>query len=562
MSAKWIWATLCLAAVGAGVWYLNKKVPIAELLQLTAQGGDRILRDPMRPVRGGVRVVLFALDGVGNDEFHRAVRDGAAPKIADLLGAEPGGEGYANAYTVPDALSILPSTTMAAWSSIFTGAAPAQTGVPGNEWFVREERRFVAPAPVSVTGHEHTLEMLTGGLVGDAIRVPTLFDRIDVRSHVSLAPVYRGADLFTTPEPAAVAQLFGEVAKGVTGEGSVEREAYSEVDLTSVDNLLESIREHGVPDLQVIYLPGIDLFAHVASRPLAQEVGYLRTVVDSAVGLILRAYDSLGVLDQTYFVFVADHGHTPVLNDDRHSLGTEGDGEPPALLGRAGFRVRPFVLEPAEDEQDYQATVAYQGAMAYVYLADRSLCPARGNRCDWSRPPRMEEDVMPVVRAFHRANETGDPIPGLEGTLDLIFAREPKAPGVDALPFQVFEGKRLLPISEYLARHPRPDLLRLAERMEGLAAGPYGHRAGDVLLLARSGIERPIAERFYFSGPFQSWHGSPAAQDSRIPLVVARTGSTRKQLELLVHPVLGGQPSQLDVVELVRVLLAQPDERQ
>ena len=122
VSAKWIWTTLCLAAVGAGVWYLNKKVPIAELLQLTAQGGDRILRDPMRPVRGGVRVVLFALDGVGNDEFHRAVRDGAAPKIADLRGAEPGGEGYANAYTVPDALSILPSTTMAAWSSIFTGS--------------------------------------------------------------------------------------------------------------------------------------------------------------------------------------------------------------------------------------------------------------------------------------------------------------------------------------------------------------------------------------------------------------------------------------------------------
>ena len=556
-SRKWIWVALGLAVAGPGVWYLNKKVPIAELLQLAAQGGDRVLRDPMRPVRGGVRVVLFALDGVGDDEFQKAVREGSAPNIAELLGAGQGAEGYAHAFSAPDALSILPSTTMAAWSSIFTGAPPAQTGVPGNEWFVREERRFVAPAPVSVTGHEHTLEMLTEGLVGNAIRVPTLFDRIEVRSHVSLAPVYRGADLFTTPQPAAVAELFGEVAKGVAGDGSVEREAYSEIDLTSVDNLLESIREHGVPDLQVVYLPGIDLFAHVASRPLAQEVGYLRTVVDSAVGLIRRAYDSLGVLNQTYFVFVADHGHTPVHNDDRHSLGTEGDDEPPGLLRRIGFRVRPFVLEPADDEQDYQATVAYQGAMAYVYLADRSLCPARGARCDWSRPPRLEEDIMPVVRAFHRVNETGDPIPGLEGTLDLIFTREPKPPGEDALPFQVFDGKRLLPIAEYLARYPRPDLLRLAERMEGLAAGPYGHRAGDVLLLARSGIERPIAERFYFSGPYQSWHGSPAAQDSRIPLVVARRGSSRKELDVLVERVLGSQPSQLDIVELVRVLLAQ-----
>ena len=558
MSRKWIWAVLGLAAAGSGVWYLQKEVPVAELLELAAQGGDRVLRDPMRPVRGGTRVVLFALDGVGNDEFHRAVRDGAAPNIARLLGAEAGGGEYAHGYSASDALSILPSTTMAAWSSIFTGAPPARTGVPGNEWFVREERRFVAPAPVSVTGHEHTLEMLTDGLVGNAIRVPTLYDLTKMRSHASLAPVYRGADLFTTPDPTAVAELFGEVAKGVVGEQSVEREAYSEIDLTSVDNLLESIREHGIPDLQVVYLPGIDLFAHMASRPLAQEVSYLRTVVDSAIGLILRAYDSLGVADQTYFVFVADHGHTPVLNDDRHSLGADGDDEPPALLRRTGFRVRPFVLEPAEDEQDYQATVAYQGAMAYVYLADRSLCPARGARCDWSRPPRLEEDVMPVVRAFHRVNQTGDPIPGLAGTLDLIFAREPKAPGEDALPFQVFDGKRLLPITDYLARYPRPDLLRLAERMEGLAAGPNGHRAGDMLLLARSGIERPIGERFYFSGPYQSWHGSPAAQDSRIPLVVAHRGSTREELKVLVKPVLGDQPSQLDIVELVRVLLAQP----
>jgi hypothetical protein len=51
-----------------------------------------------------------------------------------------------------------------------------------------------------------------------------------------------------------------------------------------------------------------------------------------------------------------------------------------------------------EDQQDYQTTVAYQGAFAYVYLADRSTCPREGDRCDWSRPPRLEEDVLPVAR--------------------------------------------------------------------------------------------------------------------------------------------------------------------
>ncbi len=78
-----------------------------------------------------------------------------------------------------------------------------------------------------------------------------------------------------------------------------------------------------------------------------------------------------------------------------------------------------------------------------------------------------------------------------------------RAPGQTALPFQVFDGQKLLPISAYLARHPRPDLLQLENRMKWLSAGPYGHRAGDVLLLARSGLERPVEERFYFSHPYR-----------------------------------------------------------
>lgn len=139
--------------------------------------------------------------------------------------------------------------------------------------------------------------------------------------------------------------------------------------------------------------------------------------------------------------------------------------------------------------------------MAYVYLADRSTCPTKGQVCDWQRPPRLAADVMPVVRAFYRVNTTGQPIPQLKGTLDLIFAREPRPPGQLALPFEIFDGKKLVPIPEYLAQHPRPDLLQLDKRMQWLGAGPYGDRAGDIVLLARSGLERPIEERFYFSKP-------------------------------------------------------------
>jgi hypothetical protein len=252
-------------------------------------------------------------------------------------------------------------------------------------------------------------------------------------------------------------------------------------------------------------------------------------------------------------IFVADHGHTPVLADDRHALGTGADGEPPAVLELAGFRPRVFELNPSAE--DYQAVVAYQGAMAYVYLADRSTCAAAGMRCDWMRAPRLQEDVLPVVRAFDAANRTGAGVPQLRGTLDLIFAREPRPPGQDALAFRIWDGERLVGIGEYLAANPRPDLLELETRMDGLATGPYGHRAGDVLLLARSGTERPIEERFYFSDEYRSWHGSPTAQDSRIPLIVAHRGSTGAELRERVRELVGERPTQLDVTPLILGLL-------
>ncbi|WP_375765910.1 alkaline phosphatase family protein [Archangium gephyra] len=79
---------------------------------------------------------------------------------------------------------------------------------------------------------------------------------------------------------------------------------------------------------------------------------------------MLAAYSEAGVLEDTYVLFVSDHGHTPVLSDDRHALSAEGEDEPTTVLEHAGFRLRPMRLEVEPPEQDFQAVVAYQGAMA------------------------------------------------------------------------------------------------------------------------------------------------------------------------------------------------------
>jgi hypothetical protein len=91
--------------------------------------------------------------------------------------------------------------------------------------------------------------------------------------------------------------------------------------------------------------------------------------------------------------------------------------------------------------------------------------------------------------------------------------------------------------------------------MAGLVNGPFGDRAGDILLLARSGEHEPIERRFYFSNVYRSWHGSPHAQDSRIPLIVARTDMTGARIRAVARGVLGEAPSQLGVTPLVLALL-------
>jgi hypothetical protein len=546
-----------LIVIGLAVLLFKLKPTIKEIGELAAQGGEQKLRQELRPLTGGPRVLIFAFDGIGANELYNAIRNGKVPHIKSLLGKELGRGEFEHGYAAPNAVSILPSTTMAAWSSIYTGQPPSRTGVPGNEWFAREEMKFFAPAPVSVTETEHTLKMLTDGLVGNAIRVPTIFELADQRSYVSLAPVYRGADLFTTPEPVIIADMFGALAKGLVGDQTISQEAYRQIDEESIEKVIETIEEYGVANLQVVYFPGVDLFSHVAQNPLEQQTLYLQEALDPAIGQVLAAYEKAGALTSTYVLFISDHGHTPVLNDDLHSLGAEGEDEPTALIEKMGFRLRPLVIDPEEGRQDYQATIAYQGAMAYIYLADRSSCPSPGDRCDWKRAPRLEEDVMPVVQAFYKANEAGELIPQLKGAIDLVLAREPRPPGQDALPFKVFDGTRLVSIGDYLKKHPRPDLIDFENRMLGLAAGPYGHRAGDILLLARSGLEQPIQQRFYFSSLYRSWHGSPTAQDSKIPLILAHKGGSGEMLRAMVDRAGGSQPSQLHLVEIALSLLQQ-----
>jgi hypothetical protein len=248
---------------------------------------------------------------------------------------------------------------------------------------------------------------------------------------------------------------------------------------------------------------------------------------------------------------VSDHGHTQVIEDEAHALSTKNADDPPAVLRKAGYRVRPFDADVKASDA-FQSVLAYQGAIAYVYLADRSSCVADSRPCDWTQPPRYDEDVLPAADAFYRNNLDGSLAPGMKGSLDMVLTRKPVPGAEDDRPFEVYVGDgKTEPLDAYLEAHPHPTYAAFASRLRDLAVGPHGERAGDVLLVAHNGDRDRPEDRFYFATPYHSWHGSPSKQDSRIPLIVAHPGKSSAELEALVRSFLQTHARAQDVGKLL-----------
>lgn len=542
-------AGLLLVVLG---FRLAMDVDPLDLGRLVSDGPMKELRDELRSARpGGPRVILFAIDGVGDDAFREILSEGRIPELRGLLGAgDPQSELWDHAWAPRGALSILPSTTFAAWTSVFTGSPVGETGIAGNEWYDRASGRFLAPAPVSISGHGDAVRVYSEGLMDDWVGVPTLFERADVRSYAAFVAQHQGADILVQPDLSVLGEATAAVARGIGSDEGLDLDPYKALDREAVSGALAALEEHGLPDLLAVYLPGIDLHMHVAPESADATGDYFAEIVAPLIWRVLEAYRERKALKDTWVVFVSDHGHTPVSGAERNALGTNPDEGWPGIIEEAGWRLRPFESEVSDST--HQAVLAYQGAFANLYLADRSTCKADHDACDWSRGPDLEGDLFPLLQRLHEVN-LGHP--ELAGTLDLILARE--SHGLDpAGPFRVWDGDSLRPVGDYLEANPRPDLLEFEERLRAMGEGPLGHRAGDILLLARMRIEDSTADRFYFSGPYRSWHGSPNAWDSQTLWVLARPGGFGSDARAQGVELVGERPGQLDITPLVLGLLS------
>lgn len=543
MSFRSVVAVLCLVVLaGCGT--------VGEVAEIMTGGGERTLRESLRPITPGPRVLVLGLDGVGNAILRDALRDGAMPNLAALVGPAEG-DVWAHAYAVPNAPSVFPAETAAGWAAVFTGRPPSENGVAGNEWFDRDLVETFAPVPLSVGTLKQTLQIYSDDLIGQVLQVPTVFELADVRAHVALGFVHRGADVLNPPDLGDLPDLLAAGLRVFTG-GDAKAAAYRALDDDTWTGVRRSARRHGLPRLQVAYFPGVDLATH-ADGPDAQRA-HLSRVVDRRIGDILGLYAEHGALDETYVLVVSDHGHAPSLDDDRHSLDAGQPGEPRDLFEHLGQRLRPFEIG-TDSTADFQAVMTYNEAVAVVTLADQRTCPNPGDECDWSRGPRLEEDVLPVARAFAEAGRTGKGASKLRGAVDLVLARASRPDDGSRPPYRVLDGERLVSVTDYLAAHPRPDLLDFERRLSWLTDGPLGDRGGDVLVMAKAGTDRPIEERYYFGAPRRSGHGSATTDDGTISFVLAHPRRSGATLQAVVTGAVGPRPTQLDVTPLILHLL-------
>ncbi len=511
--------------------------------------------DAPRTSAGHPPILFIALDGVDRHLLYELLRKNELPALEALLGGSEGR--FPHACFDETLLSTLPSSTMAAWTTAMTGVPPATHGVTGNEFFIREERRLAAPAPVSFDDSKTTLSIYTDGYLDALKKAPSVYDRMrerepDILIWVAMHQIFSGADKLIVTKPTILVQAFEHFFEQVAAGARVTRDGFKKLDEQVVSAVVTELEHGDLPDVLAIYLPGTDLYAHVADEgPDEARKSYLKEIVDPALAKLLARLRDRHALDDRYIIVTADHGHTEVVRDDAHALSAQGPAYPPALMKKAGYRVRPFSLDVSEKD-DFDSVLVEGGAMAYVYVADRSTCAATGTPCDWARPPRFEEDVVPMAEAFYKNNEDGSSVPEMKGTLDLVLTRHPKpVPEVD-LPFEVYVGSgKTVPLEVYLSEHPHPTYIDAAARFRDLAVGPRGERAGDILLLAHNGDRKDPADRFYFASPYRSWHGSPSRQDSEIPLIVGNPRRTSESIHTDVTRVLGGRPYQQKITDLL-----------
>jgi len=237
-------------------------------------------------------VVLIVVDGGSFERalelFSQATRDErryreetnrAFPNISHLFLGE-------GAYTL-NGVTIWPSSSVPANTSIVTGAYPRKSGIVGQRYFERALRHHMSYIGLGITALNN--ELSTG--------VKTIYEYFpEARSLAVVQVCNRGCSLYVpgTPNDNYAERVWEWIVMCLNGLGRRTGRA-------------------GIPRLMVITFGSIDKISHTRHLDSSEVVDAYKNV-DRLIGRMLAFLDSRDLLRKTTFVLAADHGIAPVTN--------------------------------------------------------------------------------------------------------------------------------------------------------------------------------------------------------------------------------------------------------
>jgi hypothetical protein len=279
-----------------------------------------------------VKVLLVVIDAASPRVVCPAIQIGRLPNLKRIADAGSLHQGL---------LSIFPSITPAATSSIVTGAYPAEHGIAGASWY-DEDRNEVAYYGddfwvIAKEGFGAFLRDFLVRLNGDRLKAPTLFELIERTGRRAACVnylVFRGNTPHRVNVPWLMALLpgvpitewvhgpsllcLGDFVTGRTHRGKVEDRGgvlhrFGMDDASSATLLCELAADNALGDFTLAYFADNDYRSHEvgphAALPVIDDV-------DAALG---RMFDAAGGFERfirdTCILVTSDHGHCEVLAD-------------------------------------------------------------------------------------------------------------------------------------------------------------------------------------------------------------------------------------------------------
>ncbi|HXG89251.1 MAG TPA: alkaline phosphatase family protein [Vicinamibacterales bacterium] len=279
-----------------------------------------------------MKVLLIVIDAATPRVVSPAIQTGRLPTMQRLM----------NAGQLHQSITMFPSITPAATTTIITGCYPAESGIIGASWYDDDHQNvayFGDDFWVMVReGFRAFLTDFLVGLNGSRMTAPTLFEKVERAGQTAMCLnylIFKGAVEHKVHIPKLLALLPGvpltETIKGpsvlclgdfvatrtMRGKRLVDKGGVLHrfgMDDASTGKLLLEVAEDGAfADFSVAYFADNDYRSHdigpTAALPVIERI-------DAALGKMFDAAGGLETfLKETCVIITSDHGHCEILDD-------------------------------------------------------------------------------------------------------------------------------------------------------------------------------------------------------------------------------------------------------